>query len=264
MKEWPLILFTLATQLACGLTVAATVFDANADPRADADLMRPLAVVIFPLVAAGMLLSLAHLGRPLTSWRALVNVQRSRLSREVILTAVFAILALAYSGFWWTGRTDGRLVLGAATCAAGVASVVAAAAVYMISTRPMWNSGWVPTSFLATAVMLGGLAPALLISWRGNTGLLRLFLGATVAGSSLLLVAALWMAAKSSISKRSFWLGCHVALASVLPVALTFRLWPAAQVQIAPFAGSELAAVVFGAAIGRAVMYWLGTRDRPF
>jgi DMSO reductase anchor subunit len=74
MKEWPLILFTLATQLACGLTVAATVFDANAD-RADADLMRPLAVVIFPLVAAGMLLSFAHLGRPLTSWRALVNVQ---------------------------------------------------------------------------------------------------------------------------------------------------------------------------------------------
>jgi DMSO reductase anchor subunit len=33
MKEWPLIVFTLATQLACGLTLAATVFDANAPRR---------------------------------------------------------------------------------------------------------------------------------------------------------------------------------------------------------------------------------------
>jgi DMSO reductase anchor subunit len=32
MKEWPLILFTLATQFACGLTLAAVLCDATA-PR---------------------------------------------------------------------------------------------------------------------------------------------------------------------------------------------------------------------------------------
>ena len=88
MKEWPLILFTLATQFACGLTMAAAVCDAYASP-AEMDLMRPLAMAIFPLVATGMLLSMAHLGRPLMSWRAVVNLERSRLRREVILTAVF-------------------------------------------------------------------------------------------------------------------------------------------------------------------------------
>ena len=263
MKEWPLILFTLATQLACGLTLAAAVFDANASP-AEKGLMRPLAMAIFPLVASGILLSMAHLGRPLMAWRAVVNLERSRLSREVILTAVFGLVALAYSGFWWMGRTDGRLALGAAACAAGVASVMAAAAVYKVPTRPVWNSGWVPASFLGTAVLLAGLAPALLIPWRGNAGWLRLFLGAGVAGSSLLLVAALWMAAKSSMSKKSFWLGCHIAFASVLPVALVFRFWPAERVQIALFAWPALAVVVFGAAIGRALMYSSGTRRSSF
>jgi anaerobic dimethyl sulfoxide reductase subunit C (anchor subunit) len=263
VKEWPLILFTLATQLACGLTLGATAFDANAGP-ADADLMRPLAMAIFPLIAAGTLLSMAHLGRPLMSWRAFVNLERSRLSREVILTAVFGLVALAYSGCWWMGRTDGRLVLGAAACAAGIAAVISAAAVYTIPTRPTWNSWWVPASFLGTAFLLGGLAPALLISWRGNTGLLRLFLGAGVAGSLLLLVAAWWMAAKSSISKKSFWMGCHIAFAGVLPVALAFRLWPAEPAQIASFAWPVLALVVFGAATGRALMYSLGTSHAPF
>jgi anaerobic dimethyl sulfoxide reductase subunit C (anchor subunit) len=282
MREWPLILFTLATQLACGLTLGATVFETKARPS-DAVLMRPLAMAIFPVVAIGILLSMAHLGRPLMAWRALVNLGQSRLSLEVILTAVFALLALAYSGFWWMGRTEGRLALGAATGVAGIAAVVAGAALYTVPTQPAWNSGWVPASFLGTAVLLGGLAPAVLISWRENTGLLRIFLGASVAGSLLLLIAALWMMANLSrraydpftaarlagllqllTSRNSLWLGCYVVLVSVLPAAVAVRLWPEERVEITPFTGALLAAVVLGTAIGRAMMYWLGTGYEPF
>src|ERR1039457_5278746 len=57
LKEWPLILFTLATQLACGLTRGATVFETKARP-ADAVLMRPLAIEIFPVLALGILVSM--------------------------------------------------------------------------------------------------------------------------------------------------------------------------------------------------------------
>lgn len=282
MKEWPLILFTLATQFACGLTLAATVFESKARP-ADAVLMRPLALAIFPAAALGILISIAHLGHPLMAWRSVVNLGQSRLSLEVILTAVFALLALAYSGFWWMGRTEGRLVLGAASSVAGIAAVMAGAALYTVPTQPAWNSGWVPASFLGTAVLLGGLAPAALISWRGNTGLLRLFLGATLAGSLLLLIAALWMVANLSrrgydaftaarlagllqmlTSRNSLWLGCYLALVSVLPAAVAVRLWPEEGAEITPFAGAMLAAVVLGTAIGRAMMYWLGTWYEPF
>lgn len=282
MKEWPLILFTLATQLSGGLALAATVFETKARPL-DAVLMRPLAMAIFPVVALGLLLSMAHLGRPLMAWRAVVNLGQSRLSLEIVVTAVFALLALAYSGFWWMGRTEGRLLLGAATSVAGIAAVVAGAALYTVPAQPAWNSGWVPASFLGTAVLLGGLAPAVLISWRGNTGLLRVFLAATMAGSLVLLMAALWMMANLSrrgydpftaarlagllqvlTSKNSLWLGSYLALVSVLPVAVAVRLWPEKTVEITPGAGALLAVVLLGTVIGRAVMYWLGTCSEPF
>ena len=185
MKEWPLVLFTLATQLSCGLALAATVFDARLR-AADAGPMRPLAVAIFPVAALGMLLSTAHLGRPLMAWRAAANLGQSRLSLEVIATLLFAILALAYSGLWWLGRTEARLALGIATGAAGIAAVAASAAIYTVPAQPAWNSGWVPASFFGTAFLLGGLAPALLISWRDRAVPLRLFLGAALAGSLLL------------------------------------------------------------------------------
>ena len=282
MKEWPLIPFTLTTQLSCGLALAATVFESKAR-GADAVLMRPLAEAIFPVVALGILLSVAHLGRPRMAWRALVNLGRSRLSLEVLLTSVFALLALAYSGFWWMDLTEGRLVLGAATSMAGIAAVFAGAVLYTIPAQPAWNSGWVPASFLGTAVLLGGLAPALLISWQGNTGWLRVFLGATMAGSLLLLMAAFWMIANLSrrdcdpfaaarlaglsqwlTSRNSFWLGCYVALVSVLPVAVAVRLWPGERVEITPFTGPMLAAVLLGTTMGRALMYRLGERYKPF
>lgn len=271
MKEWPLIFFTLATQLACGLALASTVFEARAVP-ADAALVRPLAMAIFPVFAMGILLSMAHLGRPLLAWRAVVNLRRSRLSLEVLLTAGFALLALAYSGFWWMGRTDGRLVLGAAASVAGIAAVVAGAALYTVPTQPVWDSGWVPASFLGTALLLGGLVPAVLISWRGNAELLQLFLRATVAGSLLLLIAAAWMMANLSrrglwrllTSRSSLWLGCYVALVGVLPAAVAVRLWPEGRMEITPLAAAMLAAVVLGTAVGRAIMYWLGSGYEPF
>jgi anaerobic dimethyl sulfoxide reductase subunit C (anchor subunit) len=268
--EWPLVLFTLATQLACGLAAAATVFDAMAG-AAGAQPMRPLAAAIFPLIAAGLLGSLLHLGRPWMSWRAVANLRQSRLSREVLLTAVFAALALAYSACWWTGNTEGRLILGVATSAAGIVAVWASAAVYKTPTRPAWNSGWLPASFLGTTVLLGGVTPALLISWAGNAGILRVFLAATIAGSLLLLVAAFWMLADLSrcasgtfLSGHSAWLGCHVALASVLPVAIAVRLWPNGTAEITPLAVWVLPAVLAGSAAGRGAMYWLGTRYEPF
>jgi len=109
------------------------------------------------------------------------------------------------------------------------------------------------------------------------------FLGATVAGSLLLLMAALWMIANLSrrtcdpftaarlahlfewlTSRNSVWLGSYVALVSVLPVAVAVRLWPGERVEIAPFACAMLAAVALGTAMGRALMYWLGARYQPF
>jgi anaerobic dimethyl sulfoxide reductase subunit C len=254
MKEWPLVLFTLATQLACGLALAATVFDAGAS-QPDAALMAPLAVAIFPVVAVGILFSLAHLGRPLMAWRALANLPQSRLSREIAVTGLFAVLALAYSGLWWLGKTEGRVLLGAITSAVGITTVLATAAIYAIPARPEWNSGWLPTSFLGTTILLGALAPAVLLTWNTNTWLLRLFLVVAAAGGMLLVLAALWMAAKCGISGRWLRLGAHVVAAGVLPIAIAAALWSAAVAVRTPLSIALLAVVMLGVAAGRAALY---------
>jgi anaerobic dimethyl sulfoxide reductase subunit C (anchor subunit) len=261
MKEWPLVLFTLAVQIACGLTLAATVFE-TPDRSADAGLMRPLASAIFPILALGLAASLAHLGRPLMSWRALANLRHSRLSREILLTALFGLFAFAYSGAWWLGRTESRWILGVAASIAGIAAVIAGAMVHTVRTKPAWNSGWVPASFVGTVLLAGGLIPAMLIPWGAETGLRHVYVGATFSGSIFLLAAAVWMWAHvpqlPSMAKKSFWLGCYIATASVLPIAATVRLGPReAQLAIT-------LAALFGAGVGRALMYRSGTSDEPF
>ena len=65
MKEWPLVVFTSATQLACGLALAATVFDAQV-PASAAGPMRPLA----ELYINGDFLEFAQVGQHLYTLRS--------------------------------------------------------------------------------------------------------------------------------------------------------------------------------------------------
>lgn len=284
-EEWPLVIFTLALQLSCGLALAATLADSLANPSA-APAARPLALAIFPAIAVGMLASLLHLGQPLAAWKSLLNLRQSRLSLEVLLTALFALTALVYSGFWLAGRTEMRLPLGMAASVLGLAAVASSAMIYVLPSQPAWNSGWVPASFLGTTALLGGLASAALLSWAGGAAagttvppaasLLRPFLGAAFAGGALVLLSAVWMLAHLSRARPpessplrapdGLCFGLHVLLAGILPAALALGFWAlttgpstAAEILAAPLALAAFALALLGAALGRAIMYSLAT-----
>ena len=77
--HWPLVWLTVLTQVAVG--VSATVADAGD---------RLLAAGLAVAALAG---SLAHLGRPGLAWKALRNLRRSWLSREVALFGLYGALA---------------------------------------------------------------------------------------------------------------------------------------------------------------------------
>ena len=265
MKEWPLIVYTLAMQIACGLAAATTAFELGYGP-ADAERMRLLGVSIFPLVAAGVVVSMAHLGRPWASWRMLAALGRSRLSTEVLLTGVFTLLALAYSVFWWFGVTEWRVVLGAATSVVGIAAVVGASRIYTVPTQAVWNSGWVSVSFVGTSVLMGGLVPMVTIPWKSGAGDSRAFLASTAFGALLLFVAAFWMMARLSRPLRSsvWWrLGCHVLLATIVPIAAVIRTWPEPRGDVAPFGSLLVFTVLGGVAAGRGLLYGQAKSD-PF
>ena len=78
--HWPLVWLTLVSQVALGVS-------ATAGSGAE----RLLAAA---LAGAGMVGALGHLGRPIAAWKALRNLRRSWLSREVALLSLYAALAV--------------------------------------------------------------------------------------------------------------------------------------------------------------------------
>lgn len=137
----PLIVLTLLTQLAVGASLAGA---------------RPLAAV---LAVAALHASLLHLGRPAHAWKAMRNLRRSWLSREVALFGAYAGAAVAAVAL--PAVVPGLAVLGEAVALAapvvGVAGVFASARLYVVPGRPSWDSPLTIAQFGLTAALAGAL-----------------------------------------------------------------------------------------------------------
>jgi DMSO reductase anchor subunit/ferredoxin len=132
--HWPLVWLTLLTQAAVGASLTA-------GDRAG----RLMAAV---LATVALTASLLHLGRPIHAWKALRNLRRSWLSREVALFGAYGGLAALAVG-----------VPAAAPVAAvvGAAGVYASGRLYMVPGRPAWHTPLTLARFGSTGLALGGL-----------------------------------------------------------------------------------------------------------
>ena len=121
---------------------------------------RQISSFVYAVVAAvAALLSLAHLGKPARAWRAILNLRRSPVSREVLgfgSLATFGILYLAWPG-GDAARWIGWIGLGM-----GLLALVSADRVY----RPVYHRGTPALhsgGVLLTGLYLAGLLAG--ISW---------------------------------------------------------------------------------------------------
>ena len=170
MKERPLILFTLLSQLAVGIFVLASITDAlmayelasKTAPEKAAALTHLALLATAPLALLGMLASFLHLGTPRNAWRALANLRTSWLSREILFAGLFAGLSGLFSFLQWLGWGPGWLRHGLAVLAAacGLMLVYSMARVYMLRTVPAWQTWMTTASFFTTAFFLGSLVLA--------------------------------------------------------------------------------------------------------
>jgi formate dehydrogenase iron-sulfur subunit len=130
--HWPLVWLTLLSQLAVGVSLTAGTFGDR--------------LVGAGLAGAALVGALFHLGRPAVAYKALRNLRRSWLSREVLLLSVYA------------GVAAGAVVvpgLVPVAAAVGVAGVFASAMLYVVPGRPAWNSPLTIVRFFATALATG-------------------------------------------------------------------------------------------------------------
>lgn len=215
--EFPLVFFTVLTQLAVGLALVnvwlewrPAAFREGLDPKRSW-------LVAFAAAALGLLASLFHLADPLRAVTALNGLATSWLSREGLVLGLFALLLLIR----WRVASRALSLLAALT---GVLGILMQGLTYAPVSMPAINNSFPFLAFGLTALVLGtGFQPD-----RDSvlTGLHRIFLAALIV--LLLAVPCVWksgnalMQATSLAWKASplFWGGIVLLL---LGFGLSFR-----------------------------------------
>ncbi|MCC7208757.1 MAG: dimethyl sulfoxide reductase anchor subunit [Anaerolineae bacterium] len=164
IQEWALIVFTIVMQMAVGsfVILGGVHFFANRKYGiAEADKLSDRALLaIGPVVVAGLIVTLFHLGNPANAPRAVANFGASWLSREIVLALVFGVGGAVFAVMQWRkiATPQVRNALALVVAAVGLVLVYAMASVYRLPTIPAWDSLATPASFFITTFLLGALA----------------------------------------------------------------------------------------------------------
>jgi formate dehydrogenase iron-sulfur subunit len=219
--HWPLVWLTLVSQLALGISLTATTgFDRLAAAA---------------VAGVGLVGALAHLGRPVAAWKALRNLRRSWLSREVALLSLYAGLA---------GAAVALPGLAPVAGVAGVAGVFASARLYVVPGRPAWNSPLTVVRFYATALALG---PPV----TGHPAL-----GAAGGALAVTATALNWLRLARRRDRRPWWGAVRLELRRFRPLTVA-RLAAVAAALWAARAGAPGWAVFPPLAAGEVIGRWL-------
>ncbi|WP_296745062.1 DmsC/YnfH family molybdoenzyme membrane anchor subunit [Mesorhizobium sp.] len=181
------VFFTTATGAGYGLLALLGVLGGFGLIRPDLWLGLIGMVLALGLVAAGLLSSTGHLGRPERAWRAFSQWRSSWLSREgVASVATFVPAALFGIGWVFLGRTGGWVGVAGLLAAIGAVATVCTTGMIYASLKPIaqWHSRFTLPAYLIFSAMTGGvLLNALLQGFGvGMTAVLAGALLATLAG----------------------------------------------------------------------------------
>jgi formate dehydrogenase iron-sulfur subunit len=172
--HWPLVVMLIFTQLAAGAFALLPILVlTGAAPK----IAQRVALIGLAAVCIGLGSSVAHLGKPLKSWRSFLGLRRSWLSREVVGFGLFASLATAVTLAVWLSPSGAAVsVLSLVTPVAGLVAVFCSAMVYESTPRPFWRSGRTIQKFFGTTILLG-----LAAGWASGNNICALFLALVVS-----------------------------------------------------------------------------------
>lgn len=166
--EFPLVLFTVFGQWAIGIAAMITLVEyiyPKALNEANTKQIRMGGMAVLPLIAIAMISSVFHLGQPLAAFKSISNLGTAMLSLEILAFSIVGVLALIYSYMWWkTPEKDSRKIVGSTLSIVGLMAVVISSKVYALPARLAWDSWQTIAAFLLTAVILGAVSVAYLLS----------------------------------------------------------------------------------------------------
>jgi len=192
--ELSLVLFTVLSQAAVGLTVMAALRQWNVSPDEGTAVMSREWLIAGVVLAVALVISLFHLGHPLGSPRTIVNLGTSWLSREVLGFGLFGGILAAT---WALSTKDNHTVgsLGKVTALVGMAALVASGMVYAPPSFPALNNGLPVLFYLLTAVILGAAFSSYFAAAEYQPLLTRILVAGLVVGLVLnLVLPSVWLA----------------------------------------------------------------------
>ncbi len=151
--QWMLV-FTQAGAGAAAMYAIALVASTGEAVLLSAGQALPAAAL--GLTAAGLSVSVRHLGRPLGAWRAFLGWRRSWLSREIIAFSVFLTALAAAAAASLLGLPPlWRLLSAVGAAMLGMAAVFSSIMVYVDTRRVFWRPWPCGVRFLGTSLLLG-------------------------------------------------------------------------------------------------------------
>jgi anaerobic dimethyl sulfoxide reductase subunit C len=169
VREWALPVYTILMQMAVGGLLVLWVIRWLASSKftkeeLDRMIQNPILVICVTCFLA-MIGSHFHLSKPFHSFLALLNIQTSWLSREILFTILFF---LTTAGLWYlshykTHHQRNITSLGWMGILFGLSVVYCMANIYILPTQEVWNSLSMVFSFYTTTLLLGGMMIACLM-----------------------------------------------------------------------------------------------------
>jgi Fe-S-cluster-containing dehydrogenase component/DMSO reductase anchor subunit len=155
--HWPLIVMLVLTQLSVGAFFVELYLLSGIPPEVLA-VIRPHQAMN-ALLWGGIALAAAvlHLGRPQFAFRAVLGLNSSWLSREIVAFGLFSLVAAAYAAVLWSGRNPPpwQPFFGTTVVLCGAVAVFCSAMIYHVVPRPFWNGPRTLLKFFGTTLWLG-------------------------------------------------------------------------------------------------------------
>ncbi|MDR3438714.1 DmsC/YnfH family molybdoenzyme membrane anchor subunit [Telmatospirillum sp.] len=222
--ELPLVIFTILSQQAIGLTLLYALRTAGRSARPEPS-ARIQWLASAGILALGLVVSLTHLGHPEGAPRAVIHLSTAWLSREALLFGLLVAL-MAVTGFLGAVRA---LVIAAA--AAGLVALFVQGMVYAPPSFPAVNNALPFAFFLVTAIILGAGTASWFAPQDRQPFLRRILVGALVAGLLLFLISpCIWLSggaimrltAVAYFASTLYW--AHIGVGLILPLLVVLAV----------------------------------------
>jgi anaerobic dimethyl sulfoxide reductase subunit C len=166
-EEWPLMLFTLLTQLAVGsffmLVLIRTLLVKTGKTEANHAIEFGVKAVGITMGIA-LIFSLFHLGTPSGAYRSIFNLGASWLSREILTAGGF--FALTILTYFQLKKGNYNSALGWVSSFVGLAAIFSMASIYATSIRPAWDNFNTYLAFYGTTFLFGCIGATLCVLFR--------------------------------------------------------------------------------------------------